>query len=160
MICHIYPTMMKLGTLILYIKKIHVTQLLSSADISIFSLKVSIHNFSIHNWYIISNCFNFFWVFKDFFSRHGYNFNDVSKMATLGLVKIKVFWNKYYDVIVSVYPFINKILSYGSNYIVDVVMWPKFGNFTISMREVIVTSSFYRSDHKNPFFWGVLIQVQ
>ena len=79
MICHIYPTMMKLGTLIVYIKKIHVTQLLSSVDISIFSLKVSIHNFSIHNWYIISNCFNFFWIFKDFFSRHGYNFNDVSK---------------------------------------------------------------------------------
>ena len=82
-------------------------------------------------------------------------------MATLGLVKIKVFWNKYYDVIVSVYPFINRILSHGSNYIVDVVMWPKFGNFTISMREVIVTWSFYGSDHENPFFWGVvLVQVQ
>ena len=29
----------------------------------------------------------------------------------------------------------NKILSSDSNYIVDVVMWPKFGNCSISMRE-------------------------
>ena len=32
-----------------------------------------------------------------------------AKMATPGLLKIKVFWNKGY-------------------YVVDVVMWPKFGN--------------------------------
>ena len=63
-----------------------------------------------------------------------------AKMATLGLLKIKVFWNKGYDVIISVHDVTNKILSRDSNYIVDVVMWPKFGNFSISMREVNIIS--------------------
>ena len=63
-----------------------------------------------------------------------------AKMATLDLLKIKVFWNKGYDVIISVHDVTNKILSRDSNYIVDVVMWPKFGNSSISMREVIITS--------------------
>ena len=45
-ICHTYPTMMKLGTLIPYLKKIqkylnHVTHHLSSADISIFLPEIS-----------------------------------------------------------------------------------------------------------------------
>ena len=34
----------------------------------------------------------------------------------------------------------NKILSGDSNFIVDMVMWPKFGNSNISMREVSITS--------------------
>ena len=63
-----------------------------------------------------------------------------AKMATLGLLKIKVFWNKGYDVITSVCDVTNKILSRESNYIADVVMWPKFGNFSISMREVNIIS--------------------
>ena len=60
-----------------------------------------------------------------------------AKLATL---KIKVFWNKGYDVIVSVRDVTNKVLSCDSNYIVDVVMWPKFGSSCISMRAVIITS--------------------
>ena len=63
-----------------------------------------------------------------------------AKMAALGLLKVKVFWNKGYEVIISVHDITNKILSRDSNYIVDVVMWPKFGNSSISMREVIITS--------------------
>ena len=47
-----------------------------------------------------------------------------AKLATLGLHKLKLFWNKIDD----------------SNYTVDVVMWPKFGNCSVSMREVIITS--------------------
>ena len=62
-----------------------------------------------------------------------------AKMAILALLKIKVFWNKRYDFIISVQDITNNILSRDSNYIVDVVMWPKFGNFSISMREVIIT---------------------
>ena len=65
-----------------------------------------------------------------------------AKMASPGLLKITLFWNKGYDVIISVQDVINKILSRDSNYIVDVVMWLKFGNFNISMREVIIISSF------------------
>ena len=34
-----------------------------------------------------------------------------AKLATLGLLKIKVTWNKGYDVIIFVYDVINKILS-------------------------------------------------
>ena len=34
----------------------------------------------------------------------------------------------------------NKILSRDSNYILDIVMWPKFGNSSISVTEVIITS--------------------
>ena len=65
-----------------------------------------------------------------------------AKMASPGLLKITLFWNESYDVITSVQDVINKILSRDSNYIVDVVMWLKFGNFNISMREVIIISSF------------------
>ena len=83
-----------------------------------------------------------------------------AKLATLDLLKIKVFWNKGYDVIIFVYDVINKNLSRDSNYIVDVVMWPKFGNSSISMREVIITSSLKGFDQKKQFFWGVvLVQV-
>ena len=63
-----------------------------------------------------------------------------AKMATPGLLKITVFWNKDYDVIISVDHVTNMILSHDSNYIVDVFMWPKFGNCSISIREVIITS--------------------
>ena len=62
------------------------------------------------------------------------------KLATPGFLKIKIFWNKSYDYIILDYDVINKILSRDSNYVVDVAMWPKFGNFSISIREVITTS--------------------
>ena len=59
-----------------------------------------------------------------------------AKMAIQGLFKTKISWNKGYDVIISVHYVTNKILSRDSNYIVDVVMWPEFGNSSISIREV------------------------
>ena len=63
-----------------------------------------------------------------------------AKTATPGLLKKTVFWNKGYDAIIPVDHITNKILSHDSNYIVDVFMWPKFGNSSVSMREVITTS--------------------
>ena len=63
-----------------------------------------------------------------------------AKMATAGLLKITVFWNKAYGVIIPVDDVTNKILSSDSNYVVDVFMWPKLGNSSISMGEVITTS--------------------
>ena len=54
-----------------------------------------------------------------------------AKVATLGLLKIKVFWNKGYDVMISVHDITNKILSRESNYIVDIVMSQKFDNSSI-----------------------------
>ena len=63
-----------------------------------------------------------------------------AKMATPGLLKIAVFWNKGYDVTTYVDDVNNKNLLRDSNYIVDLFMWPKFGNCSISMTEVITTS--------------------
>ena len=54
----------------------------------------------------------------------------------------------------TVFNVINKNLSRDSNYIVDVVMWPKFGNSNTSMREVIITSIWQGFDQKNHFFEG------
>ena len=43
-------------------------------------------------------------------------------MATLGLLEIKVLWNKVYDVTIPVYDITNKVFSRDFNYIVIVVM--------------------------------------
>ena len=45
-----------------------------------------------------------------------------ARIATLGLLKIKVFRNKDYDIIILIHYLTNNILSRGSNCIVDVVM--------------------------------------
>ena len=45
-----------------------------------------------------------------------------AKLATLGLLKIKIFQSKGYHVIIPDYDVTDKILSCSSNYIVDVVM--------------------------------------
>ena len=103
-------------------------------------------------WYIISISFKVFQVFKDCFNKDGYNLDMSTKIAALDLLKIKVFWIKSYDVIISAHDVINKNLSCHSNYIVDVVMWPKFGNSCTSMREVIITLILYGLDLKKHFF--------
>ena len=64
-----------------------------------------------------------------------------AKMATLGLLTTKVFWNNGYDA--------NEILSRDSNYFVDVVIWRKFDNFSNSMTEVIITSILSGFKQKN-----------
>ena len=47
-----------------------------------------------------------------------------AKMAELGILKIKVFWNKVSD----------------SNYVAALVMWPKCGDSCIYIREVTTIS--------------------
>ena len=60
-----------------------------------------------------------------------------AKMATPVLLKLKKFWNKGYDVVIVYGHDVNsKILSRNLNLFVDVLMWPKFGNSTLSMTEV------------------------
>ena len=49
-----------------------------------------------------------------------------SQMATAEVLKINVFWNKSFDVIISVHNATIKILSRDSNFTVDVIMWSKF----------------------------------
>ena len=53
---------------------------------------------------------------------------------------------------ISVHDVNNKILLLKSNYIVDVAMWPKFGNCSISMREVIIISILKGFDQKKTIF--------
>ena len=142
--CHTYPTMMKLGTVMnhyesrdsplefcwykyvlpeinkfCYIKKYRYRFHLDTYFLTLLTFLESLKIFLINMVKILMMS---------------------AKMATPGLLKIKVFWNKGYYVIYSVYDVTNKILSHDSNYIMDVVMWPKFGNSSISMREVIITS--------------------
>ena len=64
----------------------------------------------------------------------------LAKMATPALLKLKVFWIKGYYVIYSVYGVTSKIFSDDSNYIMGMVMWPKFGNSSICTREVFITT--------------------
>ena len=45
-----------------------------------------------------------------------------AKLITPGLLKIKIFRNEGYDVIIPEYDVTNKVLSRDSSYIVDVVM--------------------------------------
>ena len=71
----------------------------------VISRKTNIDCIFMHN----SNSFDFFWVCKDCFNKHGYNFDDVSKTDTLGLLRIKVFWNKGYDIVTFFYDVTNKI---------------------------------------------------
>ena len=63
-----------------------------------------------------------------------------AKLATPGLLKIKIFQNESYDDIIPDYDVTNKILSRWLKLYCDVVVWPKFGNSSISMREVIIMS--------------------
>ena len=75
-------------------------------------------------------------------------------MSTQGLLKIKLFLNKGYAVIIYVHDITNKVLSCDSHYLVDVVMSPKFGNSSFSIREVIIISILSGFDQKNCFFEG------
>ena len=79
----------------------------------------------------------------------------ISAKSTIpGLLKIKVFWNKGYDVTIFVHDVTNKIFSRDSTYIEDVVIWPKFDNSSISMKEVIITSISQEFYQKMQFFRG------
>ena len=82
-----------------------------------------------------------------------------AELATLGLLQIKVIWNKIYDVIMSLYDITNKILSRNSDYIIEVVMWPNFGNSFLW--EKLSKHQFIRIWLEKPIFWGVLlVEVQ
>ena len=63
-----------------------------------------------------------------------------TKVATPGLLKIKVLWKEGHYVTFSLHDFTNKFLSSTSNDIIDVIMWSNIGNCSISMRKVIITS--------------------
>ena len=167
-ICCTHPTMMKLGTVIPNQKgprNIWITWhtpwiLLTSAlfhqksAFFVISSKYRLH-FDTH-----FNSFNFESLKVVLINMVGISMMS-AKLATLGFLKITIFQNKSYDVIISVHDVTDKTLSRESNCFVNVVMWPKFGRSSISMREVIITSILYGFAQKNQFLWRLLlVEVQ
>ena len=58
-----------------------------------------------------------------------------AKMATLDIFKIKIFYeNEGNEVMAFAHDVTNKVLLRDSNYAVDVAMWPKFDNSSVSIR--------------------------
>ena len=81
-----------------------------------------------------------------------------AKITTPGLLKISVFWDKGYEVIIFAYDATNKIL------LRDKILLRSCDQSLVtstSMRKVIITSILWGFDQKNYFFWAVvLVQVQ
>ena len=114
-ICNTYPIMMKLGTAITYLKKIETIS--ESRDTSLVfcwhqyfftgNQQILLYQ-EIKIWialgYIISNSFNFSWVFKKTVLVNMATILMMSaKKTTPGLVKVKVFWSKDFDIIIFVH---------------------------------------------------------
>ena len=80
-----------------------------------------------------------------------------AKLAFTGLLKRKIFQNKGYVITILDCDVTDKILPLHLNYLNcrwswgHVVIWPKFGNSSISVREVIITSILWEFDQKNCF---------
>ena len=123
----------------------HVTHPLSSAGISTFYQKSA--NFAIlENKYIDQILVNNFWnILTSYEPFNIFLINMVTtlmmsaKLGTPGLVEINIFSNNVYDLIIVGCDVTNKFLWRDSNCIINVVMWPKFGISSISMRKVTVT---------------------
>lgn len=75
----------------------------------------------------------------------------LAKLATLGIVKKLVLWNKYYDVITYTHD-ITRIPSSDLDYIVEMVIWPKSCYSSISIGEAITTYECLTSEN---IFWGL-----
>ena len=145
-ICHTYPTMMNLDTVISYLKKFQ--KLYESHDTPL--------GFCWHQHFFTGNQQIFlyqeiqkqipfkyiiFLTFLESLKVVLINMATVlmmsAKMATPDLLKTKIFWKKGYDVIISDHDVISPILSRNSNYNVNAVMWPKFGNCSISVTSIL-----------------------
>ena len=57
-----------------------------------------------------------------------------AQMAALGFLKMKIFWNRCYEIITYAHDVTNKVLLQVLKYIVNVVMWPRLGNSSIFMK--------------------------
>ena len=87
-----------------------------------------------------------------------------AKRTSLSSLRVKLFWSKGNVVIISVYSVINKILSnyIDSNYILNVAMWPEFGNSSTSIIASldsisIIFNRFYSFSFSSNFIFIVLI---
>ena len=102
----------------------HVKHHLNSADISIFSSEIK-KFFNIRKYRYTLHFGTYFLILLTFFEsliNMITIFMMSAKLATPGLLKIKIFQNKGYEVIILGYDVTNRIFSRDSNYTVDVVM--------------------------------------
>ena len=131
-ICYTYSTMMKLGTVVPYLKKTqkscesrdtpfefcqHQQFFIGNQQILLYQ-KIQI---SIAFLHIIYNLLTFFEFLKIFFVSMVKSLIMSAKLAASGLLKI-IFQNKGYDVLIVDCNVTNKVLSRDSNHIVDVRM--------------------------------------
>ena len=113
-ICYTHPTMMKLSTVILYLNKIQ--KMYEPCDTLVkfcwhqhfFTRNQQILLYQeiqirIAFWDITSNFLTFLESLKIVLINMVTNLMMSAKMATLGLLKTKLFWNNGYDVIISVH---------------------------------------------------------
>ena len=87
--------------------------------ISILIAILSLERFTV---FLISNSYSYCESRKIFLINVVTILMMSAKMATLGLLRMKVFLNESYDVIISVHDVTNKILLRDLNYIVDLIM--------------------------------------
>ena len=87
-------------------------------------------------------------IFLYSFNKDDYNFDDAGKN---GYSRSSL--NKGIFIIFFFYV-TNKVLSYVSNSIAGEITWLTFGNSSISMKELIITSILLEFDQKNYFFEG------
>ena len=153
--------MMKFDTVIPYLKKIqqiyeswHIPCVLLTS--AFFHRKSATFIISINTdidgiLYRTYNSLNFFWVFNAFLINAGAILMVSAKLATLCLLKIRVFWKKV-DVIIFGHDVTNNILSCNSYYIVDVIFWLKFGNSSISLERGYYDIDFIKILPEKPIF--------
>ena len=136
-ICHTYPTIIKCGTVVPYLKKTQVInksrdKLLEFADISNFSSKISKfcyirkYRYRLHFGTSFLILLNLLFVFEDFLINMVTILMMSAKLAQFCqhnfVSTILMMSAKGYDVMTPDYDVTNKILSRDSNYIVDAVM--------------------------------------
>ena len=158
-ICHIYPATMKLSTVIPYLKKIQ--KILESGDTFLESCWHHVFFFTGNQTILLYQKWRYklhfdkqFLILLTFFE-NGYNFDEVKKIATLDLLKIKLIWNKDYDVIISSHDVTNKILQRDSNYTGHVVMWSNVIK-TLSFiwrKAAEVAKQIRKGEHLNWKYW-------
>ena len=143
--CHTYPTMMKHATIIPYLRKIQKIYKLRDTPLEFcwhqhFSPEISKfcyikkYRYRLHFDAYFSIIFTLFESWKIVLINMVTTLMSSAKMATPDLLKIKVFWSKGCDALILCPWLHQKILLRDLNYNVDVVMRPKFGYSSISVR--------------------------
>ena len=120
-ICHKHPTMMKLSTCLPYLKKIQ-KNIWIMWQIKKYYIKKYIYRFCFGTLFLF--ILTLFKSFKIALISVVTILMMSAKFATLSLLKIRIFWNKGYDLIIFVHNVTNKIFLCTLNSIVyEMKVW-------------------------------------